>query len=121
MTRDLLSGQMTVDFPRWTYALTFDDTGTTTTSEGFARYTITDGDPLSACLETGYTVGLIRPDTAITHASTGRLTCDATHFTYAAGITVTEKRHSGLPPQVPRTDSPRPCLTSRATSPHSLS
>ncbi len=90
VTRDLLSGQMTVDFPRWTYALTFDDTGTTTTSDGFARYTIIDGDPLSACLETGYTVGLIRPDTSITHTSTGRLTCDATHFTYSAEITVTE-------------------------------
>ncbi len=106
VTRDLLSGQMTVDFPRWTYALTFDDTGTTTTSEGFARYTITDGDPLSACLETGYTVGLIRPDTAITHASTGRLTCDATYFTYTAEITVTENGapvfHRAFHERIPR-------------------
>ncbi len=88
--RELLSGKMTVDFPRWTYAVTFDDIGFTTTSAGHARYEITDGDPLSAVLSTEYTVELIRADTTIGHHSTSRLACDAQYFHYTAELTLTE-------------------------------
>ena len=78
--RDLLSGRMIVDFPRWTHSTEMPDIAQTHTASGFARYEITDGEPLSATLHTGYTVEIVRPDTTISHHSTGRLTCDATHF-----------------------------------------
>ncbi|MCX7888144.1 MAG: CocE/NonD family hydrolase [Rhodobacteraceae bacterium] len=90
VTRDLLSGRMVVDFPRWTYACTMTDIGVTATSAGFARYTITDGDPLSAVLETGYDVALVRPDATCGHRSTGRLSSDATHFILETTLSVTE-------------------------------
>lgn len=78
--RDLLSGRMTVDFPRWTYSKHMHDIGQTQRSSAFARYEITDGDPLSATLITEYDVEMVRPDATISHRSTGRLTCNATHF-----------------------------------------
>jgi uncharacterized protein len=78
--RDLLSGEMVVDFPRWTYKREFPEFGQTQISEALARYTITDGDPLSAKSETDYRVELHREDAEIVHHSTGRLTCDKTHF-----------------------------------------
>ena len=78
--RDLLSGQMTVDFPRWTYSKVMHDIEQTQRSAAFARYEIIDGDPLSATLVTEYEVEMVRPDATITHRSRGRLTCDATHF-----------------------------------------
>jgi predicted acyl esterase len=80
VVRDLLSGKMTVDFPRWTYSKLMHDIDQTQRSSAFARYEITDGDPLSATLITEYEVEMVRPDATITHRSTGRLTCDATHF-----------------------------------------
>jgi hypothetical protein len=80
VVRDLLSGKMTVDFPRWTYSKLMHDIDQTQRSSAFARYEITDGDPLSATLITEYVVEMVRPDATITHRSTGRLTCDATHF-----------------------------------------
>ncbi len=55
--RDLLSGEMIVDFPRWTYAHEMPDIGQTVTSDALARFIITDGDPLSACCETDANVG----------------------------------------------------------------
>jgi uncharacterized protein len=81
---------MTVDFPRWTYAITFDDVCVSTTSAGHARYEITDGDPLSAVLSTEYKVDLMRPDTTIGHHSTSRLSCDAQNFHFAAELNLTE-------------------------------
>jgi uncharacterized protein len=90
IVRELLSGRMTVDFPRWTYAITFDDIGVTTTSDGHARYEITDRDPLSAVLSTEYKVEIIRPDTTIGHHSTSRLSCDAQDFHFTAELTLTE-------------------------------
>lgn len=80
VVRDLLSGKMTVDFPRWTYAKHMHDINQTQRSSAFARYEIIDGDPLSATLITEYDVEMVRPDATISHRSTGRMTCDATHF-----------------------------------------
>lgn len=80
ITLDLLSGRMTVDFPRWTQRKELTDIGQTHTAEGMARYEIVDGDPLSARCETFYRVEIARPDATITHESRGDLTCDATHF-----------------------------------------
>ena len=78
--RDLLSGRMTVDFPRWTHRKEMPDIGQMQNARGFARYEITDGDPLSATLTTSYTVEVVRPGATLSHHSTGRLTCDSTQF-----------------------------------------
>jgi len=78
--RDLLSGKMTVDFPRWTYRKVMPDIAQEQASSAYARYEIIDGDPLSATLLTEYHVEMKRPDTVISHHSTGKMTCDATHF-----------------------------------------
>jgi uncharacterized protein len=80
VTRDLLSGKMIVDFPRWTYKKEMPDIGQIQTSKALARYEITDGDPLSATCTTDYFVEMQRKDTTISHHSKGRLTCNATHF-----------------------------------------
>jgi hypothetical protein len=80
VTRDLLSGETVVDFPRWTYATEMPAIGQTHRGEGLARYVITDGDPLSARCETRYRVEITRPDGDFVHESDGALTCDATHF-----------------------------------------
>lgn len=88
--RDLLSGEMTVDFPRWTYAHEMPDIGQTVTSDALARYVITDGDPLSARCETEANVVIRRKDTTTGHHSTGRLTADATHFRVEMQLRVTE-------------------------------
>jgi putative CocE/NonD family hydrolase len=84
ITRDLLSGRITVDFPRWTYDLEMPDIGIRQRSHGHARYVITDGDPLSATMETEYRVEQIRADGVFVHESRGRMTCTATHFQIAA-------------------------------------
>ncbi len=78
--RDLLTGEMVVDFSRWTYATEMPAIGQTHRGTGMARYRITDGDPLSARCETRYTVRIERPDAVIDHESEGALSCDATHF-----------------------------------------
>lgn len=78
--RDLLSGEMVVDFPRWTYATEMPAIGQTHRGTGLARYRIIDGEPLSARCETGYTVQIDRADGTFTHESEGSLSCDATHF-----------------------------------------
>jgi len=80
VTRDLLSGRMQVDFPRWTYKKEMTDIGITVTSEGNAIYTITDGDPLSAKVTTDNYVELQRKDTTIRHHSWGSMSCAKTHF-----------------------------------------
>jgi putative CocE/NonD family hydrolase len=91
VTRDLLSGRMQVDFPRWTYQTEMPDIGQTHGSAGSVIYEITDGDPLSATMTTDYKATVIRADTMITHHSTGTLTCDATHFTVAMQLRVYER------------------------------
>ena len=91
VVHDLLSGKMTVDFPRWTYSKVMEDIAVTQTSEGSARYEIIDGDPLSACLTTEYRVGIERKDTTVGHHSTGRLTCDASHFILESTLTISER------------------------------
>jgi uncharacterized protein len=90
VTRDLLSGAMTVDFPRWTYVTDMPAIAQTHHGTGFARYTIADGDPLSACCETRYTVRIERADGVFGHESHGTLTCDATHFIVRMNLRVTE-------------------------------
>ena len=90
VARDLLSGKMIVDFPRWTQKKEMADIGQTNISTGFARYEIVDGDPLSATLITGNEVELRRRDTSVFHRSTGRLTCDATHFIVHMTLSVGE-------------------------------
>ncbi len=78
--RDLLSGKMVVDFPRWTYSKTMPDIDQTQTSVGIVRYEITDGDPTSAAMSTDYQAETAFPNVTIRHHSTGRLSCTATHF-----------------------------------------
>ena len=90
VTRDLLSGLMTVDFPRWTYKKEMPDIGQTQISEGFARYEITDGDPLSAKAMTDYRVEMARKDTTIMHHSRGLLTCDAKNFIVEMDLEIQE-------------------------------
>jgi putative CocE/NonD family hydrolase len=90
VSHDLLSGRMEVDFPRWTYAVTLEDIGQTVTSSGHVRHLVTDGDPLSAVTETRYEVTIARPDTTVGHRSSGRLSCDATHFLLETELAVTE-------------------------------
>ncbi len=90
VTRDLLSGLMTVDFPRWTYKKEMPDIGQIQTSEAFARYEITDGDPLSAKIITDYRVEMARKDTTIVHHSVGSLTCDAKNFIVDMNLEIQE-------------------------------
>lgn len=90
VTRDLLSGQITVDFPRWTYSCEMTDIDRTQTSSGYCRHVITEGDPLSARTEAGYTVTIRRPDATVGHESRGILTCDATHFILETHLNITE-------------------------------
>jgi hypothetical protein len=88
--RDLLSGQITIDFPRWTYDHEMPDIGIRQRSTGHARYLITEGDPLSAATETAYRVEQIRADGVFVHESTGRMSCDLTHFHFGAEIVILE-------------------------------
>ena len=67
-----------------------EDIGQTSTSSAFARYEITDGNPLSAALTTGYDVELARNDTTVFHRSTGRMTCDEKHFFVEVTLAVGE-------------------------------
>ena len=90
VTHDLLSGEMIVDFPRWTYLAEMPDIATTTRGKAMARYRITDGDPLSARCETDYSVEIERTDGRFGHQSHGVLSCDATHFIVEMQLTVTE-------------------------------
>ena len=87
---DLLSGQMTVDFPRWTYETQMPDIATTARSAGHARYVITDGEPLTARTEVGYRVEIERFGTKATHISSGVLTSDAQEFRLQTELTVLE-------------------------------
>ncbi|MBP9182971.1 MAG: CocE/NonD family hydrolase [Fuscovulum sp.] len=88
ITRDLLSGTSTVDFPRWTYDLEMSDIGIRQRSQGHARYIITEGDPLSATMETEYRVEQIRSDGVFVHESRGRMTSTATHFRITAQVVI---------------------------------
>ena len=90
VTRDLLTGRMQVDFPRWTYEVEMPDIGQTHLGQGSVVHEIIDGDPLSARQTTHYRVEIRRPDTTITHESRGTLTCDATHFTVKMQLSVGE-------------------------------
>ena len=88
--RNLLTGQMTVDFPRYTYNTEMTDIGRTVIATGLSRYTITDGDPLSARCETEFAVRIVRPDGVFGHESKGSLTCDATHFIVEMELRISE-------------------------------
>jgi putative CocE/NonD family hydrolase len=90
VVKDLMSGRMQVDFPRWTSAIEMPDIGQTQSSVGSVIYEINDGDPLSAKMTTDYTTTIIRSDTTVTHHSIGTLTCDATHFTVTMQLRVSE-------------------------------
>jgi hypothetical protein len=91
VTRDLLTGQMQVDFPRWTYKKEFADIGVTVESEGNAIYTITEGDPLSARITTDNWVLMTRKDTEVKHHSWGSMTCNKTHFLIEMHLEAHEK------------------------------
>lgn len=80
VTRDLLSGRMAVDFPRWTGITEMPDIGHIHRARGLTRYEITNGDPLSATTFTRFRVEIERKDAICEHLSEGRLTCDASHF-----------------------------------------
>lgn len=90
VTRDLLSGRITVDFPRWTSVTEMPDIGHVHRAEGLARYEITDGEPLSATTITRFKIGIERADGIFEHESHGRLTCDATHFRVEMRLTARE-------------------------------
>ena len=90
VTRDLITGRMSVDFPRWTYACEMPDIATTTTSRGYARFHITEGDPLSAETVCEYHVTLKRPEVEAGHHSRTRMTCDAGHFHLTTDLEVFE-------------------------------
>ena len=90
MTRDLITGALTVDFPRWTYVCEMPDIATTTTSRGYARFHITAGDPLSAETVCEYHVTLKRPEVEAAHHSLTRMTCDASHFHLETALQVDE-------------------------------
>ena len=90
VTRDLLTGRMTVDFPRWTYRLEMPDIATTTESTGYARFHVIEGDPLSAETVCEYTVTLTRPEVVAGHHSWTRMTCDASHFHLETRLEVSE-------------------------------
>ena len=88
--RDLLSGRMTVDFPRSNYRKHMPAISQTHSYRGLARYEITDGDPLSACVITDFRVEIERPDAVLSHHSWGRLSCDATHFHIEMDVRIEE-------------------------------
>lgn len=90
VTRDLLSGRITVDFPRWCYDHEFPDIGIRQASEGHARYEITEGDPLSAAMDTAYRVVQTRADGVFIHESRSRMTCDEKAFHILAETVITE-------------------------------
>lgn len=90
VVRDLLSGRITVDFPRSGGITTMPEIGHIHRNEGLARYEITEGDPLSATTVTRFRSEIERPDGVFTHESEGRLTCDATHFRVEASVTIRE-------------------------------
>jgi hypothetical protein len=90
VTRDLLTGKITVDFPRWTGETTLTDINQTFTSQAFCRYSIIEGSPLSSRIETDYRVSLKRPDTTVTHHSIGVMSCDAEHFRVEVNLDVFE-------------------------------
>ena len=90
VTRDLLTGRITVDFPRWTSNTVLTDIGQTVLSQGISRYSIVEGDPLSSRIETEYRVTLKRPDTTVLHHSIGTMTCDAEHFRVEATLDIYE-------------------------------
>ena len=90
VTRDLLTGEIVVDFPRWTYATEMPAIGQTHRGSGLARYRINGDDPLSARCETRYAVEIVRADTTIRHESEGVLACDATHFIVTMRLRISE-------------------------------
>lgn len=90
VVRNLLSGHTVVDFPRWTYACEMVDIATTVSSSGYARYEITESDPLSAELICEYDVSIQRPDALVGHWHRARLSCDAADFIIECELKVRE-------------------------------
>jgi uncharacterized protein len=90
ITRDLLSGRMQVDFPRWTDRKEMPDIGQIHTTDGYSTFEIIDGDPLSARTGAGYSVEIERADVKTTHRSSGTMSCDATHFIIDTTLVILE-------------------------------
>ena len=90
ITRDLLSGHITVDYPRWNAATEMPDIEQTHVSSGICRHEITDGDPLSALTFTESRVEIRRTDSTIEHHSIGTLTCDAKDFIVRMQLRISE-------------------------------
>jgi uncharacterized protein len=90
VSRDLLTGVTTVDFPRWTLLKEMPDIGQTQNTQGLSRYEITGNDPLTAKTITDFRIEIARNDTTMVHHSRGVLSCDASHFIIAMDVTVSE-------------------------------
>ncbi len=90
VTRDLFTGEIVVDFPRWTGSRTLEDIGQTHVTSGLSRYTIREGDPLSARTDTEFRIEFQRKDATVVHHSKGSLTCDRTHFHVSMEVTLQE-------------------------------
>jgi predicted acyl esterase len=80
VTRDLRSGRMAVEFPRWTHVTEMTDIAQTHRGTCFVRHEVTEGDPLSARVITDYRIEVERSDATITHHSRGTMSCDARDF-----------------------------------------
>ncbi len=90
ITRDLLSGLITVDFPRWTFHTDLLDIDQTQLSNGYCRHEITGNDPLSARTITDYRVETRMGERTFGHHSHGTMACDATHFILDMHVKLTE-------------------------------
>ena len=90
ISRDLLSGAITVDFPRWVFHSELSDIDQTQSSMGYCRHQITDGNPLSARTITDYQVKARMGSHHFGHHSHGSLSCDATHFHVEMQVWVTK-------------------------------
>lgn len=90
VTRDLLSGEMKVTFPRGAYDTEMHDIGQRHRGVGFVRHDCVEGNPLSARVETEYSVEIHRDDAIIGHHSWGCMWCDANYFFIEMNIEVTE-------------------------------
>ena len=68
----------------------FTDHGLITDAVKWERYTITDGDPLSATCDIGWTHGLARGNWSAETRTTTRLSSDTKHYHLTAKVTATE-------------------------------
>ena len=68
----------------------FNGTGMINDGVKWERYTINDGDPLSATCDIGWTLDLSRDGWSVKTKTTTRLTCDETHYHLHATVTASD-------------------------------